>query len=185
MTCVIGYENNEKVVLGGDSQATDEYGPLFMERLDTKVFEKNGMLFGTSSSIKLKQVIRYKFVIPERPVDKDLFEYMCTDFVDALFNILAENHCTVFKNDHLVGSEIIVAVEGKLFVIDEDFHVMHNKLPFFAIGSGKSIAFGSLMTLEGYPLLTPKQRIETALNVTSSLCTTVSGPFHFVEQLKS
>ena len=183
MTCVIGYEDSEKVIIGADSQITDDFGTKLIS-ITPKVFEKNGVLFGTCNSLRVAQVIKYKFTIPERN-DKDLFEYLCTDFIDSLAETLCQNNCTIMRNDSIAGSEMIIGIDGQLFGIDDDFHIIKNSLPFFAIGHGKQFAFGSMLSLEMFPQLIPKAKIELSLQSVSKLCSTVGGPIHFVEQYKS
>lgn len=183
MTAVIGFEFKDGVILGSDSLIVDEYGTS-LTSLTPKVFEKNNVLFGTCGSLRITQVIKYKFVIPERN-GKELFEYLCTDFIDGLAETLCNNNCTYMKNDSMTGSEMIIGIDGQLFAIDEDFHIIKTSLPFFAIGSGKSFAFGSMMSLEMFPQLPPKARIELSLQTVSKLCSTVGSPFTFVEKYNS
>lgn len=183
MTVVIGYSDKNGVVIGADSQISDENGTI-LTSLTPKVFEKNNVLFGTCNSIRVTQVIRYKFEIPERN-GKGLFEYLCTDFIDALAETLCNNNCTYMKNGSMSGSEIIIGIDGQLFAIDDDFHIIKTSLPFFAIGSGKQFAFGSMLSLEMFPQLPPKARIELTLQSVSKLCSSVGAPFHFVEKFET
>lgn len=183
MTCIIGYEFKDGVILGSDSQISDENGTI-LTSLTPKVFKKNDVLFGTCGSLRITQVIRYKFQIPERN-GKELFEYLCTDFIDGLAETLCNNNCTYMKNGSMSSSELMIGIDGQLFAIDEDFHIIKTSLPFFAIGSGKSFAFGSMMSLEMFPQLPPKARIELSLKSTATLCSSVGGQIHFVEMYNS
>lgn len=181
MTCIIGYQDKDRVIMGADTQGTDEYGTV-QYKTDSKIFKKNGVLFGIAESHRTNQVVRYKFNIPERDINISLMEYMCTSFIDELMNVLGLNNCTLFKDNRSCSVEMIVGIENKLFGIDEDFHIIQQELPFYAIGSGKRFALGSLLTLEDDFTLRPKERIERALAVSAKLCSTVgNAPFDFIE----
>ena len=183
MTCIIGYVNDKKIVLGGDRQSTAEDGTK-ITRLDSKVFEKQNILFGVSESHKINQVIRYNLIIPERTVP--VLEYMSTVFINSIYNLLCNNNCTLYKNNQSCGVEMIIGIEGQLFAVDQDYHIIQQIMPFYAIGSGRSFASGSMLALENYKHLTPEERIEISLTVTSKLCATVGpSPFDFVDQIKS
>lgn len=86
MTCIVGYLNGGKVFMGGDSAGTAGYSQTI--RADEKVFVKNKMIFGFTSSFRMGQLLRYSFEIPKHPKEKSDYEYLVTDFISAVKNVI-------------------------------------------------------------------------------------------------
>ena len=86
MTCIVGFVEKGIVYIGGDSAGVS--GLDLRLREDEKVFLKNGMAFGFTSSFRMGQILRYCFTIPDQDPRKDDFSYLCTDFIDALISLL-------------------------------------------------------------------------------------------------
>ena len=84
MTCIVGYIDkiNEKVILGSDSLSTSS-GLTKSISSDGKLFKNGDFIFGTTGSIRMKQLLRFSLQLPEIN-SKDIFEYMCTDFVNTI-----------------------------------------------------------------------------------------------------
>lgn len=73
--------------MGGDS--AESGGCNIFRRTDSKVFRRGNFLIGGTTSFRMLQLLRYKLEIPTIG-NKDMMEYMCTDFIDAVDSFLKE-----------------------------------------------------------------------------------------------
>jgi len=90
MTCIVGFVDAKKnVYLGGDSAGVS--GLDVTIRKDPKVFKKDEMVIGYTSSFRMGQLLCFKLKIPKQPSKMDDYEYLCTLFVDAVRKCLKDN----------------------------------------------------------------------------------------------
>jgi ATP-dependent protease HslVU (ClpYQ) peptidase subunit len=160
------------VYLGGDSAGVA--GMSLTVRADQKVFENGPMLFGFTSSFRMGQLLRYKLSPPRRYPEIDLFEYMATDFVDAVRKTLKNGGYARTDNGEDSGGTFLVAREGRLFKVQRDFQVSESMHGFDAIGCGEDYALGALHANER---LAPDERVRSALEAASRFSAGVCGPF--------
>lgn len=175
MTVIVGLVHNGSTYVGADSAGVGGYSLTL--RADTKVFRKNGMAMGFTSSFRMGQLLRYKLVIPPRPPKQALEEYMATAFIDAVRQCLAEGGFRKLKDDVQTGGTFIVATEGRLFEVADDFQVAEAVDEFIACGSGDDLARGALWASRGKP---PRTRIKIALEAAERMNAAVRRPFHII-----
>ncbi len=82
MTCIVGLVDKDKIYLGGDAAGVGGYNKEI--RKQPKVFSNKGVLFGYTTSFRMGQLLQYSLKIPKQPARKKDFEYLCTNFVDAI-----------------------------------------------------------------------------------------------------
>lgn len=169
MTCIVGFvdRDDKRVYIGGDSAGVS--GSNIRVRADEKVFIKDNMIFGFTSSFRMGQIIRYSFRIPKQEHEDD-FEYLCTDFINYLKECL-ESH------DFKDGGRFLLGYNGNLYCIQEDFQVAKNDYGYDACGSGEEYALGclnALNTVDTY--LSAKSKINIALETASKFSTDVCSP---------
>lgn len=179
MTCIIGYAKDSVVYIGGDSAGVLDNN--IRVRKDEKVFVKGDFIFGFTSSFRMGQLIRYKLEIPPNP-GKDDYEYMCSDFIDAVVTCFNENGYARKDNERLSGGQFLVGYNGQLYNVESDFQVGQVVFPYDACGCGENYALGAMAALEigGW---CPHDKIIVALEITEKLSTGVCGPF-VVERLE-
>jgi ATP-dependent protease HslVU (ClpYQ) peptidase subunit len=145
MTCIVGIEHNGKVLMGGDIQGTGWNNKVV--HTQPKVFDKNGVIFGFTSSYRFGQVLEHGLpdpVVPEDP--KQIYRWLITvlipDIKDALKSF-----------DHDKGGNALIGVKGQLWELQADFSVLRSTRGFAAVGSGAEYAMGSVFTnlLNGTP----------------------------------
>lgn len=175
MTCIVGHVRDGKVYIGGDSAGSD--GQCIKSRKDEKVFIKGDMAFGFTSSFRMGQILRYSFVIPEHGPKKDNFEYLCSDFIDALIDCFTSKGYARIDNNEIEGGQFMLGYKGKLYFIDSDFHVAEASGDYDACGSGEPYALGAMMATDN-PI--PELAIIKALMVAEFYCPSVRGPFNIV-----
>lgn len=176
MTCIVGLIDGDKVYMGGDSAGVMGYD--LQIRADQKVFKNGSFLMGFTSSFRMGQLLRFKLCPPSRWKDdgtqKDIYQYMVTDFIDAVRECLKNGGYAQKSNEQEEGGVFLVGYEGRLFIIDNDYQVGELTDGFMAVGCGGQIARGALYATQGKP---PEERIKIALEAAERFDVTVRRPF--------
>jgi len=135
MTCIVGFidKNKNNVVIGADSAGVS--GLDITIRKDAKVFKVNDFVIGCTSSFRMIQLLQFSFN-PPKVYDKELYEYMCTDFINAVR--------TCFKDGDEKGGTFLVAYKDRLFKIEGDFQVCESLQGYDCCGCGEPYALGSI-----------------------------------------
>src|SRR5659263_255408 len=176
MTCIVGMVDkiSNRVIIGGDSASSG--GSNVFIRKDSKVFVNGEFIIGCTSSFRMIQLLRFSFKPPE--IDsKEIYEYMCTDFINAVRICFKEGgylqKCT--DGDEKGGS-FLVAYKNRLFKIEEDFQVAENLNGIDAVGCGADFALGALYSLakQDIPM---KDKVLMALEASEFLALGVCKPF--------
>lgn len=170
MTTIAGMIRQNQVYIAGDTQSSDGYHKL--ARQDTKVFEKQGIAFGFTTSYRMGQILKYHTKIPPYPFKEPapLYEWMVTQFIPSFIHSLEEHKWIEKEKDRVRGGQILVGIGPKLFQIDNDFQVIEPNLTYYAIGSGCSFALGVLDTLidqSPYPLDSVVEILTISIRVAS------------------
>ncbi len=196
MTCIVAIAQAGIVCMGGDSAGVGP-GYCLQQRADQKVFRNGDYLFGFTSSFRMGQLLRYRFEPPRRHPDDDLLKFMSTEFVDGVRKILKEHGWTKIEHSVEEGGTFLVAVEGQIFRIEDDFQVGQTTYPYQACGCGEDIALGALHAIhaghEGEVLVLGQgetladrlpdyltEQVGDALEAAEQFSAGVRGPFHIL-----
>lgn len=180
MTCIVGLEHDGDVWIGGDSAGV---GPGYglTVRADVKVFTRDRgpdrWAFGFCGSFRVGQLIRYSLELPVPDDDDDLYEFMVTDFVDALRSALDIGGALFRKGGVEWGETFLVGLRGVLFCVEEDFQVGRAVDPYVSVGCGDDPARGAMHALSTVTDLDPDARILTALAAAERHSAGVRSPF--------
>lgn len=174
MTCIIGFVSKDRIYIGGDSAGIAGYHKVI--RVDEKVFKKDKMIFGFTSSFRMGQLIRYKLKIPEQKVGQDDMEFMTNNFIDALRDCLKDGGFAEKNNSAEVGGTFLVGYKRHLYQIEENYQVGCRQEPFDAVGCGQDIALGALFVLR-FVSMNPCEKIRRALVAAERYNTNVARPF--------
>ena len=181
MTCIVGIvdKDHKKVIIGGDSAASNDVSITL--RIDSKVFSNGDFIFGCTSSYRMLQLLRYSFKPPKIKKNKDIFEYMCTDFIEEVRNCFTKGGY-IQKNDggDDSGGNFLVGYKNRLFYIGDDFQVGESLDFFEAIGCGANFALGSLYAIQG-STHSAKAKVLIALGAAEYYNGNVKAPFIFLE----
>lgn len=179
MTCIVGIEGLDGVVVGGDSAGTS--GWVRTHRADPKVFEHDaGYVIGFTTSYRMGQLIRYADL--PKPLDRqgdDLDRFMAVDFVNAIRQVLKDGGWAEKDKDREDGGTFLVGAGGRLFKVDADYQVGRSLDGYDAAGSGWEPALGSLHTTKGTEML-PHIRAHRALEAAAHHNASVCPPFTVV-----
>lgn len=182
MTVIVGIPHNDRVYLGGDAQGTGQGS--YDIRVEPKVWERDGLVFGSTSSFRAAQILRYRTTLPDLPEDAEdddaLWPWLVNDFVDALREARrAAGSETKFGDGSESGPQFMLGVVGRLFVVDTDYQV-YEQPRGFAVGSGSPEARGSLHTSAGF-WRSPERRIRAALEAACAIDPSCRPPFTIVK----
>lgn len=172
MTAIVGLVHGRSVFVGGDSAGVA--GLDLSVRADTKVFRKNGYVFGFTTSFRMGQLIRYSLAPPKPKGELDAF--MSTRFVDAVRSCLKSGGWARREDEREEGGTFLVGVLGHLYTIHGDYQVATAADGFAAVGCGDQVALGALYATAGTGLK-PKARVKLALRAAERFSAGVRGPF--------
>jgi ATP-dependent protease HslVU (ClpYQ) peptidase subunit len=188
MTCIVALSVGNKVILGGDSAASDEKSGLILQTTDSKVFKVGQFGIGFVDSFRMGQILQYSWTPPiYKPTAafKNLDKFMRTKFVQSVKESFQEHGYGKFgtnaPEDGDEGGIIIIAVQntGRIFIMDVDFHISEVDVQYLAEGSGQQVALGSLFSTTA--IKTPRKRVRMALEAAAKFIMSVRGPFTIIE----
>lgn len=188
MTCIVGLVSGGRVYIGGDSAGVG--GLDITTRADKKVFKRNDMIFGFTSSFRMGQILRYSFDIPDHQDHIDVFEYMCGIFIPKLIECYKEHGYARVNNNEISGGIFLIGYKGRLFKVESDFQVGESADGYASCGCGSDYALGAMRLMmitktdNFYPSAKtnhPNKYITSALETAEHFSAGVRGPFNFVE----
>lgn len=177
MTTIVGLVKDGCAIMGADSQVTDgdrKNNHIKME----KITKNNGYLIGGSGDAQPCDILQHIFVppVPNATQKKDMYKFMITTFVPAMREVLEENGWKPSTKDEDSGFSTLVAYDGQIFDIGDDFSVLMNDTGIYGIGNGSKYAIGALEA---------GATVEKALEIAANNDIYTSGPFLVIRQNKS
>jgi ATP-dependent protease HslVU (ClpYQ) peptidase subunit len=183
MTCIVAIAQNGTVYMGSDHAASDEKSGWILSRKEPKVFKVGQYGVAFTDSFRMGQILQYNWVPPKftpTKTNSGLDKFMRTKFIDSVKQAFKDNGYGTFGgSDEDTGGIFIVGVEGRIFTIDEDFHVGENIVNYMAEGSGGMFALGALHATKNQK--NPKMRIKAALEAASEFSMSVAPPFTYIQ----
>lgn len=178
MTCIIGMIDGKTVTIGADSAGVS--GLDIIIRKDPKVFQTGEFLIGCTSSFRMIELLQFSLKVNPRK-DKEVYEYMCTDFINAVRKCFKKGgYLQKYNTGDDKGGLFLVGYEGRLFEIMEDFQVAESMDNYTSIGCGEKYAMGSLYNTEpirSHKTYTIENRIMIALQTADKFSAGVCPPF--------
>lgn len=175
MTCVVSLIDDKSINMACDTYySTLDTGNT---RKQGKIFKKKGMLFGISGSVRISDVIRYKFSPP--PIKGAQNEYMRTLFVDKLIACLEENKlCEDVNGVISMDSVILLAHKNNIYKIHSDFQVEESSDPFNSCGTGEIAALTAINTII-HEKTSSRDKLKKVLKSVTKYDNYVREPFEF------
>jgi len=185
MTCIVGYVEDGTVYMGSDSAGSDWF--TYTVRQEPKVFKRPGdrgeMIIGYTSSFRFGQLLEHALEIPIQPKNMNDHKYMVTSFMDAVRKCLGDGGFKKTKNDNEQGGTCLIGYHGKLWEMEDDFQIALCQKIGASVGSGVYAATAVLHILDEYEI-SPKKKVEKALQIAEKCVTTVKGPFKIISGAK-
>ena len=187
MTAVVALIHENKVLLGGDSAASDEKSGLIFQRVDPKVFKVGQFGIAFVDSFRMGQILQYSWTPPiYKPTTgfKNLDKFMRTKFIESIKESFKEHgygNQAPGTEDGDEGGVFLIAVQGagRIFVMDTDFHIGEADVQYMAEGAGQELALGSLFSTTA--IKTPRKRVRMALEAAAKFNMSVRPPFTIIE----
>jgi ATP-dependent protease HslVU (ClpYQ) peptidase subunit len=176
MTCIIGMvdKTTNKTLIGGDSAGIAGYSIHI--RKDPKVFKNGEFIFGCTTSFRMIQLLRFSFKPPEIK-GKEIYEYMCTDFINEVRKCFLEGgYIQKYSDGDEKGGTFLVGYKNRLFKIEDDLQVSENLNGIDACGCGQEFALGSVFSLKDYTIKCDEILLKS-LEVSEFYCNGVKAPF--------
>lgn len=174
MTSVLAVIKGDTSFIGADTLA---YESTHKTVGQDKVFIKENMLVGVSGSYAILNCFRYHLNLPKRAPSSTPEEYIHKQVYKALRNILIEyDLLNLEEGIPSMDGQIIMAYEGKLFVVQEDFSILEPKSHYYSIGSGTDHCLAAYLALDlNVTGVNTLDKIKEAIRITSFFCPSVSA----------
>ena len=183
MTCIVAIAQNGTVYMGSDHAASDEKSGWIMARKEPKCFKVGQYAVAFTDSFRMGQILQYSWNPPKyipTKTNSGLDKFLRTKFIDSIKAAFKDNgYGYIGGTDEDTGGIFIVGLEGRIFTIDEDFHVGENIVNYMAEGSGAMFALGALHATKNQK--NPKLRIKAALEAASEFSMSVSAPYTYIQ----
>lgn len=183
MTCIVAIAQNGTVYMGSDHAASDDKSGWIMARKEPKCFKVGQYGIAFTDSFRMGQILQYNWTPPKYTPTKTnsgLDKFMRTKFVDSVKVAFKEHGFgDIGGTDEDTGGIFIVGLEGRIFVVDEDFHIGENVVNYMAEGSGGMFALGALHATKNQK--NPRLRIKAALEAASEFSMSVAPPFTYIQ----
>jgi ATP-dependent protease HslVU (ClpYQ) peptidase subunit len=184
MTCIVAIAQNGTVYMGADHAASDDKTGWILSRKEPKCFKVGQYGIAFTDSFRMGQILQYSWNPPKYTPTKTnsgLDKFMRTKFVDSIKQAFKDGGYGSIgsSSDEDTGGIFIVGLEGRIFTIDEDFHVGENVVNYMAEGSGGQIALGALYATKNQK--NPKLRIKAALEAATEFNMSVAAPYTYIQ----
>lgn len=178
MTCIVGYldKKTKRVTIGADSAGVA--GLDLSIRKDKKIFRNGEFIIGCTSSFRMIQLLQFRFSPPEIKC-KDIYEYMCTDFVDAIRKCFRDGGFLSKDKDVESGGVFLIGYKDRLFCIQSDFQIAENLNGMDACGCGDAYALGCLYSI-GNDVSNSDYKVTKALETAANFSAGVHKPFYLM-----
>jgi ATP-dependent protease HslVU (ClpYQ) peptidase subunit len=185
MTCVVGYEFDGRLFLGGDSyisNGSDGYSIC----PTPKVYKIGTLGVGICGSVRVEQILEssLKKHIGKKK-GKISEEYFVNTLIPKIKKDMQEENCLIVKDDDdgmkMKGnSSFLFGIDKKLYSMGVDFSLWRSESPYAAIGTGAVYALGAFEILKDLKI-SPEEKIHAALKASAKLCSYVRAPYTLVE----
>ena len=183
MTCIVAIAQGGTVYMGSDHAASDDKSGWILSRKDPKVFKVGQYGIAFTDSFRMGQILQYSWIPPKYTTTKTnsgLDKFMRTKFIDSVKQAFKDSGFgTIGGSEEDTGGIFIVGVEGRIFTIDEDFHVGENVVNYMAEGSGGMFALGALHATKHQK--NPRMRLKAALEAAAEFSMSVAPPFTYIQ----
>jgi ATP-dependent protease HslVU (ClpYQ) peptidase subunit len=183
MTCIVAIAQNGTVYMGSDHAASDDKSGWIISRKEPKVFKVGQYGIGFTDSFRMGQILQYNWTPPKYTPTKTnsgLDKFMRTKFIDSIKDAFSQHGFGSHSpGQDAEGGIFIVGVEGRVFTVDEDFHVGEAVVNYMAEGSGAMFALGALYATKNQK--NPKMRMKVALEAATEFSMSVAPPFTYIQ----
>lgn len=184
MTCIAAVAHEGSVYMGGDSAGVSDDSVYSLGiGAESKIWEKDGILFGAAGSFRVSQVIRWQTNVPQYNPTAEPLEYLTGSLITSIRDTLREHGALITweeESTESIDGSLLVGFQGRVFEVFGDFGVGELVHDYGSIGCGFPIAMGNLAATESLDIK-PKKRITMALKAAERHSAGVRGPFTIIK----
>ena len=162
MTTIAAIQGENWAAIGYDSRLTEDNSKIYTLPKDNGKVNKNGpYLIGAAGDMRAINILTHVFKPPA--VNPNLYGAKLDKFISSVF-IQDMKHCfeeNSYSKDGEHDSQVIIAVNGTIYEIGDDYSWAHDETGVYAIGSGGGYAMGAMLA----SLDNKKKTLGTAKNV--------------------
>lgn len=187
MTCIVAIAGSPAVLaadsLGSTSYSKQEYQNKKVITLtcarQNEDFSSTPVKIGIgyTSSFRMGDLLTYCFKPPTIDINQDTLDYLVCSFIPSIITCFDTHHYSRNKDGSKWGGVFLVAVEHRIFIVQDDFSVLEPTCGFASVGSGSEIALGALYANKDTAINRAKLAVEAASMFTPS----VGGAIHTLE----
>lgn len=174
MTCIVGIEHKNGVMLAGDSLASNSHSKTVLD--DPKVFVKDNIAFGVCGLPKVMDLLNNVLKYPEHPPEQNDRSYLAGTLVPFLTDAFQKYHLLDEKG--MFEGAVLIGYRKCVYQLESNFQLIRGVEKYSSVGSGSSYALGSLKATGN--VKNPKKRLTLALEAAEANDPGVGGPFKFV-----
>lgn len=172
MTCIVGLVKDDVVYIGGERSASDS--DVILTSLRPKVGVKGDWVYGFAGAYGTGQLIEL-ITLPKVLKNDDPYNVLRLVVVQEL----KKHYDTLGRDSEDNSADWLIGCKGRLFELSSgDWGLI--EINQSSIGSGNTIALGSLHTTAQFEVATPEMRIQWALDAAIDLSPTCLGPVDIV-----
>lgn len=150
MTTIVGVQGSGFALVASDAMTSMDDRP-FMAKGMNKVTEKGDYLFAVSGDAIVGHIANHLWKFPKLSKTMALDDFVMCRVMPSFRTALILNGYDPKPDDKDAGWEMLLAINGTLYHIDDDFGWCRDDRGLYAIGSGGSLALGALAALETTP----------------------------------
>ena len=194
MTTIVGIQGEGYSIICTDSRVSsfDDSGMAYqITTLGTgssKVAQNGRYLLGAAGDVRAINILHHAFMPPVPTFMSSgpkLDQFITQKFIPALRECFESTGYAMPENDqssHIAehSSQIVVVINGTIYIIDGDYSWTSDKTGIYAIGSGSSYALGALHALTNGKEMTvakAKTAVNKALAIASKFDPYTGSPF--------
>jgi hypothetical protein len=148
MTTIAAIQGPEWVMIGADSQSSDEDGFAIMIP-NGKIFKNSNIVFAMAGSVRGINILEHDF-IPPQINGKDIDKYITRQLIPSMRRAFADGGYEFAKEGAVEQDNIILVVaKGNLYRINEDYSWERSADNMYVAGSGEKFALGAMAALSG------------------------------------
>ena len=183
MTCIVAIAQNGTVYMGSYHAASDDKTGWIISRKEPKCFKAGQYGIAFTDSFRMGQILQYAWTPPKYTPTKTnsgLDKFMRTKFIESVKDAFRSGgYGSKVSGKEDEGGIFIVGVCGRLFTVDEDFHVGENVVNYMAEGSGGQLALGALHATKNQK--NPRLRLKAALEAATEFNMSVAPPYTYIQ----
>ncbi len=144
MTTIIGIQQDNGCILAADSRTTAGGRP-YSHPIVTKISKRGKWLVAGAGDVQPCDVIQHVWKPPAIPANvKDMYHFMITTVAPSIRECIKESGYVPDKDDADAGFELILAINGTIYQVDDSYSVYLRDDGLYGAGSGASFALGAL-----------------------------------------